>query len=151
MSFNDNDTETLLLPAGKQKSSMPYSNTEYEDDCDIGNLQSRPSPVHQQMHSGPTREDKGESILTCSGSHIVQHNGEIKSTKNPPKGATLTPMDFEDQDVELDVADSETCGATGKYNSCSSSNFHFCFAAKKGTEASQWASNIVRTLLQLNI
>ncbi|KAH3717788.1 proton-coupled amino acid transporter 4-like isoform X1 [Dreissena polymorpha] len=85
MSFNDNDTETLLLPAGKQKSSMPYSNTEYEDDCDIGNLQSRPSPVHQQMHSGPTREDKGESILTCSGSHIVvedAHGGLGSSTTN---------------------------------------------------------------------
>ncbi|KAH3717814.1 hypothetical protein DPMN_060610 [Dreissena polymorpha] len=73
MSFNDNDTATLVLPADKRKSSVPFSNTEYrcEYDCDIGNLQSMPSPVPQRRHSGATEEEKGESSLTCSGSNIV--------------------------------------------------------------------------------
>ncbi|KAH3736802.1 hypothetical protein DPMN_043375 [Dreissena polymorpha] len=39
---------------------------------------------------------------------------EEDSTESPPKGANPPPMDFEDQDVELYVADSETGGATGK-------------------------------------
>ncbi|KAH3809624.1 hypothetical protein DPMN_137999 [Dreissena polymorpha] len=37
-----------------------------------------------------------------------------ESTESPPKGATPPPMDFEDQDAKIDVADSETCGATGE-------------------------------------
>jgi len=36
---------------------------------------------------------------------ISKNTIEEESTVSPPKGATPHPMDFEDQDVDLDVAD----------------------------------------------
>ena len=40
---------------------------------------------------------------------ISKNTIEEVSTESPPKGATPPPIEFEDQDVELDVADSEPC------------------------------------------
>ncbi|KAH3719194.1 hypothetical protein DPMN_062026 [Dreissena polymorpha] len=59
--------------------------------------------------------DFATKILRCSNVRTTfDAHWEEESTESPLKAAAPPPMDFEDQDVELDVADSETCDGNGE-------------------------------------